>query len=74
MTWKKAQNPKDEVSGSKIDKICEGLKNCGKNAKLIDFQKLKDLHYVNFATNRRQSGSHFAQGGTILPKLVSLAL
>ena len=45
-----------------------------KNAKLKDFQKLKDLRYVKVATDRRQSGSHFAQDGPILPKLVSMAL
>ena len=44
-----------------------------RKAKLKDFRKLKDLRYVKVATDRRQSGSHFAQGGPILPKLVSMA-
>ena len=51
----------------------EGLKNCGKNAKMKYFQKLRDLRYVKVATDRRQSRSHFAQDGPILPKLVSMA-
>jgi len=28
------------------------LKHCGKNTKLIDYRKLKDLCYVKFATNQ----------------------
>ena len=52
----------------------EGTKICGENAKLIDFQKLKDLRFVKYATDRRQCGSHFVQGGLILPKLVCMAL
>ena len=27
------------------------IKNCGKKAKLKDFQKLRDLHYVKVATD-----------------------
>ena len=50
------------------------MTNFGKNAKLKDFQKLRDLCYVKVATDRRQSRSHFAQDGPILPKLVSMAL
>ena len=40
------------------------------------FRELKDLvrfALCKFPTHRRQSGSHFAQGGPILPKLVSMA-
>ena len=37
------------------------------------FGKWKDLRYVKYATYRRQSGSHFAQSGPILTKLVSMA-
>ena len=40
------------------------------------FRILKDLvrfALCKFPTHRRQSGSHFAQGGPILPKLVSMA-
>ena len=40
------------------------------------FRILKDLvrfALCKFPTHRRQSGSHFAQGGSILPKLVSMA-
>ena len=32
------------------------------------FRKLRDLHYVKVATDRRQSRSHFAQDGPILRK------
>ena len=44
--------------------------------KIDRFRKLKDLErfaLCKFSTDRRQSGSHFAQGGPILPKLVSMA-
>ena len=44
--------------------------------KIDRFRKLKDLErfaLCQFSTDRRQSGSHFAQGGAILPKLVSMA-
>ena len=40
------------------------------------FRELKELvrfALCKFPTHRRQSGSHFAQGGSILPKLVSMA-
>ena len=43
------------------------------NAKLKDLRKLRVLRYVKVATDRRQSGSHFAQDGSFLPKLVSMA-
>ena len=45
--------------------------------RLIDrFRKLNDLErfaLCKFSTDRRQSGSHFAHYGPILPKLVSMA-
>ena len=40
------------------------------------FRELKELvrfALCKFPTHRQQSGSHFAQGGPILPKLVSMA-
>ena len=37
------------------------------------FRKLRDLRFVKVATDRRQSGSHFALDGLILLKLVSMA-
>ena len=73
-TWKNgiAQIPKHEVSSSKTEETVIDWK-MWPNAKLKDFLKLRDLRYVKVATYRRQSGSHFAQDGPILPKLVSMA-
>ena len=57
-----------------IQKMKSLAQKCGKNMKLKYFRKLRDLRYcVNLATDRRQSGSHFALDGPILPKLISMA-
>ena len=46
-------------------------------SKIDRFRKLNDLERIalcKVSTDRRQSGSHFAQGDPILTKLVSMAL
>ena len=50
--WKKAKNPKDEVSSSKTDKMAKDWKIVGKNRKLKYFRKLRDLRYVKVATDK----------------------
>ena len=53
----------------RIEKLC-------RKREIDRFRELKELvrfALCRFPTHLRQSGSHFAQGGSILPKLVSMA-
>ena len=72
MTWKKTKNPKDEMSSSKIDDMVKEWKIVAKTQNDW-FPKYERFVLCKNATYRRQSGSHFAQGGPILTKLGSMA-